>query len=96
MLEPAAKFASGMNRSAAGRRGPNVGVLVPVAGAENQVAAREAQLVAEIAAGNIEAPVRELYRRYARRLYRFGMQVPGNPGQQAKVIHVLQTREAEG
>lgn len=48
--------------------------------AENQIAAREAQLMAEIAAGNIEEPVSELYRRYARRLYRFGMQVLGNPG----------------
>ena len=48
--------------------------------AESQIAAREAQLVAEIAAGNIEEPVRELYRRYASRLYRFGIQVLGNPG----------------
>jgi RNA polymerase sigma-70 factor, ECF subfamily len=53
---------------------------VSVTDAENQVAAHEAQLVAEIAAGNIEEPVRELYRRYGKRLYRFGMQVLGNPG----------------
>lgn len=51
-----------------------------VTDAENQVAAHEAQLVAQIAAGNIEEPVRELYRRYGKRLYRFGMQVLGNSG----------------
>jgi DNA-directed RNA polymerase specialized sigma24 family protein len=57
-----------------------MGVLAPVADAANQIAAREAQLVAEIAAGNIQEPVRELYRLHARRLYRFGLQVLSHPG----------------
>ena len=33
-----------------------------------------------MAAGDVGAPVAELYRRYGRRLYRFGMQVLGNQG----------------
>ncbi len=33
-----------------------------------------------MAAGDVGAPVSELYRRYGRRLYRFGVQVLGNPG----------------
>jgi RNA polymerase sigma-70 factor, ECF subfamily len=53
---------------------------VSLADAEDQLAAHEAALVAEIAAGNVEEPTRELYRRYARRLFRFGMQVLGDAG----------------
>jgi len=44
------------------------------------LAAQEAELVAQMAAGDVGAPVAELYRRYGRRLYRFGMQVLGNQG----------------
>ena len=48
--------------------------------AEDQIAAQEAELVAQIAAGDMGAPVTELYRRYARRLYRFGVQALGDSG----------------
>jgi RNA polymerase sigma-70 factor, ECF subfamily len=53
---------------------------VPVTDAGHQIAAGEARLVAQMAAGDIEAPVSELYRRYGRRLYRFGVQHLGNEG----------------
>ncbi len=43
-------------------------------------AAEEAQLVAQMAAGDGGAPVTELYRRYGRRLFRFGVQMLGNDG----------------
>ena len=49
-------------------------------GAEDRIAAEEAALVAQIAAGEVEAPVGELYRRYSRRLYRFGVQALGDSG----------------
>ena len=42
--------------------------------------AEEADLVARIAAGDVEAPVAQLYRRYGKRLYRFGVQQLGNEG----------------
>ncbi len=57
-----------------------LGDLVLVAEAEERTAAEEAQLVAQIAAGDAGAPVTELYRRYGRRLFRFGVQVLGNDG----------------
>jgi RNA polymerase sigma-70 factor, ECF subfamily len=44
------------------------------------VAAEEAGLVARMASGDVGAPVAELYRRYGRRLYRFGVQHLGNEG----------------
>lgn len=44
------------------------------------VAAEEAGLVARIASGDVGAPVAELYRRYGRRLYRFGVKHLGNEG----------------
>ena len=53
---------------------------VPVTDAGDQIAAEEATLVAQIAAGDTDAPVSELYRRYGRRLYRFGVQHLGNEG----------------
>jgi len=37
-------------------------------------------LVAQIAAGDIDEPVAELYRRYGARLYRFGVQLLGDSG----------------
>lgn len=40
----------------------------------------EADLVAQVVAGNAEGPLRELYRRYGARLYRFGVQLLGDQG----------------
>jgi RNA polymerase sigma-70 factor (ECF subfamily) len=40
----------------------------------------EADLVAQMAAGDVDAPVAQLYRRYGKRLYRFGVQQLGNEG----------------
>jgi len=56
--------------------------LVPVSAtdAEDQVAAEEARLVAQMAAGDVGAPVNELYRRYGQRLYRFGAQMLADHG----------------
>ncbi len=54
--------------------------MVAVVGAEDRRARDDAGLVAQIAAGNIEEPVAELYRRYGPRLYRFGVQVLGDGG----------------
>ena len=45
---------------------------------EDRSAAEEAALVAQIAAGDVGAPVTELYRRYGKRLFRFGVQMLGN------------------
>jgi RNA polymerase sigma-70 factor (ECF subfamily) len=44
------------------------------------LAAQEAQLVAQVADGNIEEPMTELYHRYARNLYRFGVHMLGDDG----------------
>ena len=54
--------------------------MVSLADAESQIAAEEARLVAQIAAGDAGAPVAELYRRYGKRLYRFGMHQLGDSG----------------
>ena len=56
------------------------GSAVLVNDAGDQIAAEEADLVAQIAAGDVGRPVAELYRRYGRRLYRFGVQNLGNEG----------------
>lgn len=48
--------------------------------AATAVAAEEAGLVAQIATGDTGAPVAELYRRYGKRLYRFGVKHLGNEG----------------
>lgn len=48
--------------------------------AEARLAAQEAQLVSQIADGNIDEPMRELYRRYAKNLYRFGLHMLGDQG----------------
>jgi hypothetical protein len=53
-----------------------------VADAADRPAAEEADLVAQIAAGDVGSPVSELYRRYGRRLHRFGVQNLGNEGLQ--------------
>jgi RNA polymerase sigma-70 factor (ECF subfamily) len=55
-------------------------LTVSVSGAADRLAAEEADLVAQIAAGDTGAPMAELYRRYERRLYRFGVQRLGNNG----------------
>jgi RNA polymerase sigma-70 factor, ECF subfamily len=57
-----------------------MGGLMSLVDAEDRSLAAEAELVAQIAAGDIEAPMTELYRRYSKRLYYFGMQVLGNTG----------------
>jgi len=51
---------------------------VSVTDEEDRSAAEEAELVAQIAAGDVGAPVTELYRRYGKRLFRFGVQMLGN------------------
>jgi len=58
---------------------------VSVTGAADQLSAEqqtaeEADLVAQIAAGDVGTPVVKLYRRYGKRLFRFGMQQLGNEG----------------
>jgi RNA polymerase sigma-70 factor (ECF subfamily) len=55
-------------------------VLVPVAGVDDPAAREEAGLVAQVAAGDTGAPMSELYRRYAGRLYRYGLQALGDGG----------------
>jgi RNA polymerase sigma-70 factor, ECF subfamily len=51
-----------------------------VTGTEERTAAEEAGLVAQIATGEVEPPLGELYRRYGKRLYRFGVQSLGDSG----------------
>lgn len=48
--------------------------------AEAHLAAQEALLVAQVADGNIEEPMNELYRRYGKNLYRFGLHMLGDGG----------------
>src|ERR1039457_1394019 len=75
------KSGCAVNRPAGGRRMSLVGgTWVSVTDAEDRSAAEEAELVAQIAAGDAGAPVTELYHRYGRRLFRFGMQALGNEG----------------
>jgi RNA polymerase sigma-70 factor, ECF subfamily len=55
--------------------------MVSLVDTEDQRLAREeAYLVSRIAAGDIDAPVEELYHRYAARLYRTGIQLLGDAG----------------
>ena len=54
--------------------------MVAVVGGDGWPARDDADLVAQIAAGDIDDPVAELYRRYAGRLYRFGIQLLGDSG----------------
>ena len=51
-----------------------------MAGVDDPLAQEEVDLVARIAAGDTDAPMAELYRRYAGRLYRYGLQVLGDAG----------------
>ena len=48
--------------------------------AEARLAALEEQLVAQIAGGNIERPMKELYGRYHKDLFRFGIQMLRDEG----------------
>ena len=57
-----------------------------VAGVDDPLAREEADLVAQVAAGDIDAPMAELYRRYAGRLYRYGMQALGDAGLAEEVV----------
>lgn len=52
-------------------------VAVPADDAEGRIAEQEAQLIAQIAGGDIEEPVKELCGRYEKNLYRFGLQMLG-------------------
>ncbi len=56
------------------------GLTVSVTDAADWPAAEETSLVAQIAAGDVGVPVAKLYRRYGKRLYRFGIQQLGNEG----------------
>ena len=51
-----------------------------MAGAVDPLAHDDGDLVAQIAAGDIGAPMAELYRRYAGRLYRYGLQALRDSG----------------
>jgi RNA polymerase sigma-70 factor (ECF subfamily) len=53
---------------------------MPLDDAEARLAAQEAELVAQIADGNIEEPMKELYHRYVKNLYRFGLHMLGDAG----------------
>ena len=57
-----------------------------VTDAAERLAAEEADLVAQIAAEDIEAPVAELYRRYGKRLFRFGVQALGDHGLAEEIV----------
>jgi RNA polymerase sigma-70 factor, ECF subfamily len=54
--------------------------MAVVVGAEDRLARDDADLVAQIAAGDIGAPMAELYRRHGGRLYWFGVQALGDRG----------------
>jgi RNA polymerase sigma-70 factor (ECF subfamily) len=54
--------------------------MTSLVGIEDRLAREEADLVSQIAAGDIGEPVAELYRRYAGKLYRFGINLLGDPG----------------
>jgi RNA polymerase sigma-70 factor, ECF subfamily len=57
-----------------------VHLMVSAVGVEDRLARDDADLVAQIARGDIGEPVAELYRRYGGRLYRFGVQLLGDTG----------------
>lgn len=56
------------------------GAMTAVADFEDLPARHDSDLVVQIAAGDIDEPVAELYRRYGARLYRFGVQLLGDSG----------------
>lgn len=55
-------------------------LMVSAVGVEDRLARDDADLVAQIARGDIGEPVAELYRRYGGRLYRFGIGLLGDTG----------------
>ena len=57
-----------------------------LAGADDPLAITDADLVARIAAGDVDAPVAELYRRYETWLYRCGLQALGDTGLAQDVV----------
>jgi RNA polymerase sigma-70 factor (ECF subfamily) len=59
---------------------------VSVAEADDPLAYEDADLVARIAAGDVGAPMAELYRRYNARLYRYGLQALGDTGLAEEVV----------
>ena len=54
--------------------------MVSVAGVDDRLIREDADLVAQVAAGDIGAPMAELYRRYGGRIYRFGLNLLGDAG----------------
>lgn len=48
--------------------------------AEARLAAQETQWITQIASGNVEEPMRELYRRYSKKLWRFGRHMLADDG----------------
>jgi RNA polymerase sigma-70 factor, ECF subfamily len=55
-------------------------LMVSVAGVDDRLIREDADLVTQVAAGDIGAPMAELYRRYAGRIYRFGLNLLGDAG----------------
>src|ERR1700691_3523793 len=53
---------------------------MPEAGSQDRPTPEDADLIAQVAAGDIGEPVAELYRRHAGRIYRFGLQLLGDTG----------------
>jgi RNA polymerase sigma-70 factor, ECF subfamily len=54
--------------------------MVSLVGAEDENARVEARLVSQVARGDLGKPMEELYRRYAGKLYGFGLHSLGNAG----------------
>ena len=57
------------------------------AGSQDRPTPEDADLIAQVAAGDIGEPVAELYRRHAGRIYRFGLQLLGDTGLEAGRIY---------
>lgn len=55
-------------------------LMVSVAGVDDRLIREDSDLVAQVAAGDIGAPMAELYRRYSGRIYRFGLNLLGDAG----------------
>ena len=55
-------------------------LMVSVAGVDDRLIREDSDLVAQVAAGDIGAPMAELYRRYGGRIYRFGLNLLGDAG----------------
>lgn len=55
-------------------------LMVSVVGVDDRLIRDDADLVAQVAAGDIGAPMAELYRRYGGRIYRFGLNLLGDAG----------------